>query len=299
MKVVLNLDPQFEPIINLPNITLDKKWKFNAGEVGIKLSDAYISPTTSVETVVITHRLNSSDAIMEILLVVNAIKKIKSDMKFELFIPYIPYARQDRVMEYGEPCSIQVFADLLKLCNFVRTYVMTPHSDVSLALINNVYDYSDINFIKSAIYFDKQGEIANGKSFSKDYVLCSPDAGAMKRTIKTAYYLQYKNRIAIGSKIRDTSDGSILRSDVDIQDFEGKDVYIVDDICSGGKTFLELGKVIKERNCGKIYLVVTHYENHPNAMQMKGVIDKVFCTDSLTTVVNNDLVQQLKIKVTI
>jgi ribose-phosphate pyrophosphokinase len=41
-------------------------------------------------------------------------------------------------------------------------------------------------------------------------------------------------------------------------DFNGKDVLIVDDICSGGRTFIEISKILSQRNVGKIYLYVTH-----------------------------------------
>jgi ribose-phosphate pyrophosphokinase len=39
-----------------------------------------------------------------------------------------------------------------------------------------------------------------------------------------------------------------------------KDIFIVDDICDGGRTFTEVAKAIKENKkyTGKIYLVVTH-----------------------------------------
>jgi ribose-phosphate pyrophosphokinase len=38
----------------------------------------------------------------------------------------------------------------------------------------------------------------------------------------------------------------------------GKTVLIIDDICDGGKTFLELGKKLKELGAKSVLLHVTH-----------------------------------------
>ena len=59
-------------------------------------------------------------------------------------------------------------------------------------------------------------------------------------------------------RYRDTATGNIIRTDISVQDFKGANLMIVDDICDGGRTFIELAKVLRERNAGKIELFITH-----------------------------------------
>lgn len=51
---------------------------------------------------------------------------------------------------------------------------------------------------------------------------------------------------------------SVLNQTIDKQDFQGKDILIIDDICVYGGTFKGLFKLLRERNCGKLYLAVSH-----------------------------------------
>jgi ribose-phosphate pyrophosphokinase len=83
-----------------------------------------------------------------------------------------------------------------------------------------------------------------------------PDEGAMKR---------YSDRIpypyAFGIKKRDWETGKI--QGLDIQNKElvvGKDILIIDDICSKGGTFYHSAKGLKEAGAANVYLYVTHLE---------------------------------------
>jgi ribose-phosphate pyrophosphokinase len=45
---------------------------------------------------------------------------------------------------------------------------------------------------------------------------------------------------------------------IPVEELAKKDFLIVDDICDGGRTFIELAKVLRPWTTGKIYLYVTH-----------------------------------------
>lgn len=59
-------------------------------------------------------------------------------------------------------------------------------------------------------------------------------------------------------KKRNVKTGEITETTVHIDDLNGKDCYIVDDICDGGRTFIEIAKVLRRKNSGKIILMVSH-----------------------------------------
>ena len=78
-----------------------------------------------------------------------------------------------------------------------------------------------------------------------------------------------------------TATGNITKTTVLHDDFGGKDCVIVDDICDGGRTFIELAKVLKERGAGKIGLFVTHgiFSQGVGVLFDNG-IDFIYTTDS-------------------
>ncbi len=106
--------------------------KFAGGECHVRLKNTF----SEDENVKIHTRLNSSDDILNLCLTVNALRN--SFVKhIEVFIPYVPYARQDRVMTAGEPLSIKVFSGIVNSLNLNKVTIFDAHSDVTTTLINN------------------------------------------------------------------------------------------------------------------------------------------------------------------
>ena len=68
-------------------------FKFNGGEIHIKLNNDI--DYTDIEKVVITNRFRSGDDIIKVLIAKDSLER-KGIKVFDLVMPYIPYARQDR-----------------------------------------------------------------------------------------------------------------------------------------------------------------------------------------------------------
>lgn len=77
-------------------------------------------------------------------------------------------------------------------------------------------------------------------------------------------------------------------------DLQGKDLYIVDDICDGGGTFTILSKELKKRNCGKVNLIVSHGIFSKGEAPLKENIDAVYTTDSFKDI-NSEYIKQIKL----
>lgn len=72
----------------------------------------------------------------------------------------------------------------------------------------------------------------------------------------------------------------------EIDQLPGKDILIVDDICSRGGTFYYSAKKLKEAGVGKIYLYITHCENtiyEGELLKNNGLIEKIYTTDTILT----------------
>jgi ribose-phosphate pyrophosphokinase len=109
-----------------------------------------------------------------------------------------------------------------------------------------------------------------------------PDEGAMKR-----YASKSRLPYAFGIKKRDWETGVIEGLDVagEIDQIVGRDILIVDDICSKGGTFYHSAKKLKELGANKIYLYVTHCENTilEGELLTSGLVEKVYTTNSIFT----------------
>lgn len=235
--ITINLDKEFKPFGDGIEI---EQFDFPSGcESHIKIKGS-VGPVMTV-----TCRIRNGNDIIRLLLTADALKRNGAN-KIELFLPYLPFARQDRVMVSGEPLSIKVFSDLLNSVGFSHVEIFDPHSDVSMALINNSKAIDNHKFVKAALMGHE------------DFYIVSPDAGAYKKIFKLCQYLNYKEEIIMCNKLRDVSNGVIRSVTVSHDDLKGKDCFIIDDICDGGGTFLLLAEELRKRNCGNIYLIVSH-----------------------------------------
>ena len=87
---------------------------------------------------------------------------------------------------------------------------------------------------------------------------------------------------------RDWETGEIKGLDLsgEIDQLSGKDILIVDDICSKGGTFYHSALKLKELGAANIYLYVTHCENSiydGELLKNNGLIEKIYTTDSILT----------------
>jgi len=273
--LVLNLDPAFAPL-NATEIVF-KSFTFYGGEPHIKIEPGF----DVSEAVTITHRLGSFNRLGEICVAVDALKRM-GVQKINLFIPYFPGARQDRIMIPGEPLTVKVYADIINAMGFAEVTVLDPHSEVAPALINNCKIVPNYAFVAEVI-----------EVIGTDVKLISPDGGALKKIYKLSEYLGGRQVVEC-SKSRDVKTGKLSGFKVYEEDLAGADCLIVDDICDGGGTFAGLAEELKRKNAGRLYLAVSH-GIFSKGFEMFGAFEKIFTTNSFSDI-ENDRVQQLKIR---
>lgn len=239
---------------------------------------------------------------IEILAMIYLVKHLRAHGTKDIYLhmPYIPNARQDRVKNPEDVFTLKYFTEILNDLNFTRVYVLDPHSTVSEALINNISVITPIEYIEFVL--EKIG-LERWTSYDPMYIgqapkkrfsltMFYPDSGAAKR-YSDLVSLPY----AFGIKRRNWETGVIEGLDVagDIEAIMGRDILIVDDICSRGGTFLHSAKKLKELGAKDIYLYVSHCENTilEGELLTSGLIKKVFTTDSIFTK-EHELIEVLK-----
>lgn len=243
-----------------------KAFKFSGGEIQVKLDDA--ETASNSRYIKITARLKSSDDIMELILLVDAIRRSGSGFPqaIDLICPYLPYARQDRVMTPGESLSLRVMCELINNLNFNSVEVWDAHSEVALALLNRSRNVHQSEFVLEAA---DEAELLGGK-----VIVVAPDSGALKKVLGVAKRLD--TTYIRADKTRDVKTGAITGTVVYSDPVGDQNLMIVDDICDGGRTFIELAKVLRPLTTGKIFLYVTHGIFSQGLDVFNGLIDHIY-----------------------
>ena len=234
--------------------------EFSGGELGVVLKDTpYGLHYTDYH--IFAHLTNSAK-ILELVMLVDALRRAGAK-NLTLSMPYIPYARQDRVMNMGESLSVKSFASIINLCKFDTIEVWDAHSDVSLAVFDaNVINYGPETFVE-LIPID-----------IRKAIVVAPDAGANKKVGKVARGFGFD--MVRADKVRDTKTGAITGTVVYSEPVGDRDFLIIDDICDGGRTFTELAKQLRLLTTGKVYLYVTH-GIFSKGLDVFNDIDHIFC----------------------
>ena len=207
----------------------------------------------------------------ELFTIICLAKKVRRKI---LYLPYIPHARQDRVKGKSDTFTLKYFAEIINSLGFEHVHVLDPHSNVSTALLDRVIVETPQQYIEETVLHHLR-HLSN-------LIMFFPDEGSMKR-----YSNMLKLQYAFGLKKRDWETGQIQGLDIIHNgiDLKGKNILIIDDICSRGGTFYHSAKKLKELGAANIYLYVTHCENTilEGEVLTSGLVEKVFTTNSIFT----------------
>ena len=113
-----------------------KTFRFPSGEMGVDLVTA--PESCAIGDIRISGKICTPDEIFELFLTLDVLKNKYKNSKIHLDIPYIPFGRQDRHTTNESSFSLKVFALLLNTFNIDKITTLTPHSNVSELLINNL-----------------------------------------------------------------------------------------------------------------------------------------------------------------
>lgn len=280
---VANLDPDFSPIGTDGQSqifeTAIKQSTFLGGEPYLRFTDEIFENIVDAK-MVITQRADTVEDFFRIVLAADAAKRLGfSDIS--LVLPYFPGARQDRVCNEGESLTVKVYADMVNRCGFSSVHILTPHSDVTPALIDNVDLIDDLQFAAKTV------QDTYSKTGVNNFMIICPDAGAAKRIEKIVKHLKAKFAtfhnfdIVNCEKVRDLATGELLSFKVHTdRSLKGYNCIIFDDIVSMGGTFIGLKTKLEEAGAEKVYLSVSHADCYAGLQKMCANFTGVYITDS-------------------
>ena len=220
-----------------------------------------------------TFKINSYEDLWHLNQLVDA-HYSKNNIKLTVNIPNLIDAQADRRFNDGESSGLKLVCKFLNEMN-ANFRIFHPHNpEVVEALMDNVEIIDNKNYILEVL----KHLSLEGPSMEDNLILMSSDAGGFKPLMKLCDQLNWQGETYSASKAR-TKDG--MKQLVDREDFGGKDILIVDDISVYGGTFKGLAGLLKERNCGKLYLAVSHMTvRNMSKDPVTSYFDKVFTTNS-------------------
>lgn len=250
-----------------------RKANLTVGKVKIKTfpdGEIYVRVLEEVkgQECVVLQSTPSNDALMELLFILDALRNLGAE-KIHAVIPYLGYARQDKIFLSGEPLSAKLVLEMIKNRAESITTINAHFLDTSGKQSYENIEMKNLNaFTSLADYL---------KSKVDDPVLVSPDEGALG-------YLEEAGKLAklqfdYFQKTR-TSDEEVEMK-IKEMDVSRKDVIILDDIISTGGTMVKATKILYDQGARSVNIGAVHGVLLEGMEKISQVADLVVCSNSI------------------
>jgi ribose-phosphate pyrophosphokinase len=213
---------------------------------------------------------NSSDKIMETLLVIDAAKRAGCK-SFTLVAPFQGYSRQDKTDHLRSSIGSKMLADVLTSAGMSRVITIDLHASA----IQGFYNVPVIHLNGNKIFIDyiKEHQIEN-------LTIVAPDQGAVKRASDFCKAFPEATFAMINKKRIKPNE---IHSMELVGDVTGRNVVIVDDMADTLGTMCKAAELLIQKGASSVRCIATHgilsgkaFENLENS-----VMDEVLVSDSI------------------
>lgn len=277
IKYKVSKFPDGQQQINILGIETEEV--FNKPEPSFgRYMEKIIKPINKSFEITIKSRLNN---FLDLELIICSVASLRSlgIKEIHLYVPFFLGSRSDRKFEKGSNNYLKdVICPIINSLNFESVTCIDSHSDVLEACLNNFQKVSNLELVNHSL-----NQICGPNL--KNICLISPDAGANKKIYHLAEQIGYTGDIITCSKSRGV-DGKLSKTKVPTANYDGKDLIIIDDICDGGRTFINIAEEFKKilGFNSEIYLIITHGIFSSGFKELFKHFDGIYCTNSYSVV---------------
>lgn len=208
----------------------------------------------------------------------------------------------------GQPFTASLYADLLKLSGVDAVITVHNHSSKVQRLFGRAFNGEFYNLIPNELYADyvKYSDmVATGRD-GDNLVLCAPDAGALPfvRSVRETLGLPAASCIVMEKSRtgeRQVRMSVSAQSEVQLDQIDGKDVIILDDMVRTGSTVIECARLLREGNPRKIVFGVTHFYSSPEGRENLNAdaLDEILSLNTIPSILNRDSQGRLRKKMVV
>ncbi|MFW9970873.1 MAG: ribose-phosphate diphosphokinase [Candidatus Odinarchaeota archaeon] len=250
--------------------------KFPDGENYLRINIENETLITGKEVIIVQSTGPSASAdqnarLMELFMMIDSVKRMGAK-KVILVVPYLAYARQDKIFRPGESQFANAVLQMINYFGIDEFYSV----DIHAPLILNECTCKAINIDSMKLlaeYIKSQG--------ANDIVVIAPDKGAFERSSTFAKHFGEDVLIEVLEKERDLKTGEIkMKGSLDLKE---KDVVIADDIIATGGTMATAIKLAKDGGARRVFAVATHalLLEQAKFKILKAGADEIIGTDSI------------------
>jgi ribose-phosphate pyrophosphokinase len=220
--------------------------RFASGEI-------YVRPVESVRGcdvfVIQTHGGNVNEAIMEQLIMLDAMKR-GSAKRITAVVPYFGYSRQDKKSLAREPISAKLVADMLTKAGADRVVSVDLHSGQIQGFFDTPFDHLTALPLLADYLRDELGMTGDAVT------VVAPDEGRTKTARRLREYLH--TDLAFLYKHRSPHEAHKIEEMRVVGEVEGQACVLVDDMIDTGGTMAQGARALAESGASKIYVGATH-----------------------------------------
>jgi ribose-phosphate pyrophosphokinase len=208
--------------------------------------------------------------LIQLILIADSAKR-NGARRITAVVPYMAYARQDKIFLQGEAMSAETIAHVLKAAGVEQLITVNVHKEEILS--HFPFPARSVSAIPLlAEYFVRKG---HAKAFA-----LSPDEGAVHIAEEAKKVLGGECGYLEKSRDRYTGQISMEKKTLAIK---GKTVIIFDDIISSGGTIVATAKILKELNPRRIYVACVHplLIGEAERLILQAGVEEIVGTDSV------------------
>ena len=222
--------------------------------------------------VIQSHTAPINDAIMEQLIMVDALKRA-SAKRITVILPFYGYARQDKKHLGREPISARLMADLFTTAGADRLMTVDLHT----AQIQGFFD-GPVDHLLAMPILTRHVKRKYGR---RDLAVVSPDAGRIK--VAESWANQLQAPLSFIHKTRDPRKPNESKANRVVGEVEGRTCILVDDLIDTGGTIVQAVEALMEAGAQDVVVAATH------AVFSDPAVDRLKNSSACEIVVTNTL----------
>jgi len=208
----------------------------------------------------------------------------------------------------GEAFTARLYAELLRTAGVDAVITVHNHSTKVQKVFSRAFGGEFYNLMPTEVYgtYIKHSDMVFAGPHGQNLVLCAPDKGALSFVNqvheslglgKAARVIMQKSRSGERQVSMTLSD----QSDIGIEQLEGKDVIVLDDMVRTGSTIIECCRRLRAGRPRRVCFGVTHFYASPEGRENlnRHDLDEILTLNTIPSILNRDTQGRLRKKMVV